>query len=95
MAIDSVGFDFLYAEYQEAKNRGVDDFLHEAALANRPASETFYDPDHADAQKRLPSLGVHEHWNNATDRQYSRNLKTGQGIELMPVSLTKITASAR
>jgi hypothetical protein len=26
---------------------------------------------------------VHEHWNNATDRQYSRDLGTGNGIELV------------
>jgi len=32
---------------------------------------------------RLESLGVHEHWNNATDKQYSRNLKTWGGIELI------------
>jgi len=31
---------------------------------------------------KLASLGVHEHWNNATDRQYTRNLGTGNGIEL-------------
>jgi flagellar hook assembly protein FlgD len=30
----------------------------------------------------LTSLGVFEHWNNATDRLYSRNLGTGDGIEL-------------
>jgi hypothetical protein len=32
--------------------------------------------------------GVAEHWNNATDRQYSRNLGTGKGIELIPVTLS-------
>ena len=32
---------------------------------------------------RLESLGVHEHWNNAADKQYSRNLETGDGIELI------------
>jgi hypothetical protein len=26
---------------------------------------------------------VHEHWNNATDRKYSRNLGKNQGIELV------------
>jgi hypothetical protein len=31
----------------------------------------------------LQSLGVHEHWNNSTDKQYSRNLGTGAGIELV------------
>ncbi len=28
-------------------------------------------------------LGVHEHWNNPMDKQYSRNLETGEGIELI------------
>ena len=32
--------------------------------------------------RRWPSQGVHEHWNNATDKQYTRNLGTGNGIEL-------------
>jgi hypothetical protein len=31
----------------------------------------------------LASLGVHEHWNNATDKQYTRNLGMGDGIELI------------
>ena len=88
VAIDSVGFDFLYAEYEELPRKsGVDDYLHEAAMANNPPSGTFYDPDHSGNVKRLPSLGVHEHWNNPTDRKYSRNLGTGNGIEL--ITLTK------
>ncbi len=29
------------------------------------------------------SLGVEEHWNNAEDGQYSRNLGTGKEIELI------------
>ena len=65
----------------------MDDYLHEAALANDPPSETFYDPDHATATERLPSLGVHEHWNNAQERKYSRNLGTGEGIELVSVKM--------
>ena len=88
VAIDSVGFDFLAAEYDDYPRRpGVDDYLHEAALAGNPPSETFYDPDHATPVKRLPSLGVHEHWNNPKDRQYSRNLGAGQGIELVAADL--------
>lgn len=87
VAIDSVGFDFLYTEYTEPRNPGVDDFLHEAALAPNPPSGTFYDPNHATAQRRLPSLGVHEHWNNATERKYSRNLGGKIGIELVPISM--------
>ena len=87
VAIDSVGFDFLYAEYQDpARRSGVDDYLHEAALADDPPSGTFYDPDHAGDVKRLPSLGVHEHWNNPKDKQYSGNLGTGKGIELIAVT---------
>ena len=35
----------------------------------------------------LASLGVHERWNNPTDKQYSRNLGTGNGIELQYIKL--------
>jgi hypothetical protein len=31
----------------------------------------------------LKSLGVHEHWNSAIEKKYSRNLGTGNGIELV------------
>ncbi|MCK4294668.1 MAG: SMP-30/gluconolactonase/LRE family protein [Planctomycetes bacterium] len=87
VAIDSVGFDFLHEEYEDpARRSGVDDYLHEAALASNPPSGTFYDPDHSGDLKRLSSLGVHEHWNNPKDKQYSRNLGTGKGIELIAVT---------
>jgi gluconolactonase len=86
VAIDSVGFDFLHAEYEDHPRKvGVDDFLHEAALADNPPSGTFYDPDHSGNVKRLASLGVHEHWNNPLEKKYSRNLGTGNGIELVAV----------
>jgi hypothetical protein len=62
---------------------GADDYLHEAALADDPPSGTFYDPDHAANTTRLASLGVHEHWNDPQEKQYSRNLGKGQGIELV------------
>jgi hypothetical protein len=88
VAIDSVGYDFLFAEYEDYPRRpGVDDFLHEAALAVHPPSGTYYDPDHAESVKRLDSLGVHEHWNNPTEKKYSRNLGSSDGIELVPVEL--------
>jgi hypothetical protein len=64
---------------------GADDYLHEAALADNPPSGTFYDPDHPVNTTRLASLGVHEHWNNAQDKQYSRNLGKREGIELVRV----------
>ncbi len=86
VAIDSVGFDFLWTEWTDsARKRGVDDYLHEAALAQSPPSGTVYDPDHATATKPLASLGVHEHWNNPQDKKYSRNLGLGNGIELVPL----------
>lgn len=87
VAIDSVGFDFLHAEYEDAPRKvGVDDFLHEAAQADNPPSGTFYDPDHSGNVKRLASLGVHEHWNNPKDKKYSRNLGASKGIELVAVT---------
>ena len=86
VAIDSVAFDFLWAEWDDYPHKlGADDYLHEAAQAENPPSGTFYDPDHPGSVTRLASLGVHEHWNNPKDKQYSRNLGTGNGIELVPV----------
>jgi hypothetical protein len=87
VAIDSVGCDFLAAEWDDYPRQvGVDDYLHEAALAASPPSGTFYDPDHPTPVKRLASLGVHEHWNNPQDKKYSRNLRTGNGIEVVAVT---------
>jgi len=86
VAIDSVGLDFLRNEQQlnpDITNvRGnPDNYMHEAALADKPPSGTKYDPE-GDGTA-LESLGVHEHWNNPKDRKYSRNLGTGEGIELI------------
>ena len=84
VAIDSVGFDFLWAEWSDHPHiAGADDYLHEAALADKPPSGTYYDPDHATNTRRMASLGVHEHWNNAQAKQYSRNLGKRAGIELV------------
>ena len=87
VAIDSVGFDFLVTEWPETNgpaHAGTDDYLHEAALADNPPSGTFYDPERDGI--RLTGLGVHEHWNNSTDKQYTRNLGTDNGIELVNTS---------
>jgi len=83
VAIDSVALDFLRSvpALRDVVRGIVDNYLHEAALAYAPPSGTFYDPE-GDGT-RLESLGVHEHWNNARDRQYSRNLERGTGIELV------------
>ncbi len=95
VAIDSVGYDFVNAEWPDVvryghspapkydMGGGAEDYLHEAALADDPPSGTFYDPDHYGDVTALESLGVHEHWNNEIDKQYSRNLGTGEGIELL------------
>ncbi len=86
VAIDSVAFDFLWTEWDDYPHiSGTDDYLHEAALADNPPSGTFYDPNHPTNTVRLASLGVHEHWNNARDKQYSRNLGRGAGIELVRI----------
>ncbi len=82
VALESVIVDFFAAEKTSQRLVGaVDNYLHEAALANDPPSKTRYDPE-GDGTP-LKSLGVHEHWNNPEKRQYSRNLGTGQGIELV------------
>jgi hypothetical protein len=87
VAIDSVALDFLRNEPTLAAiiTGAVENYLHEMALANQPPSGTVYDP--ARTGKPLASLGVHEHWNNSTDRKYTRNLGKGAGIELVPVKL--------
>jgi hypothetical protein len=89
VAIDSVGYDFLLEEWPFVVadpwlEGGADDYLHEAALAGQPPSQTQYRPDGA-GQPLTSSLGVHEHWNNPQDKQYSVNLGLGTGIELIRV----------
>ena len=87
VAIDSVALDFLCSEpsLKTIVTGAVDNYLHEMALANQPPSKTVYDP--AKTGKALASMGVHEHWNNSTDRKYTRNLGKGPGIEFVPVKL--------
>jgi hypothetical protein len=98
VAIDSVGLDFVRSQYGDNLGtanlyRGVDDYMHEAALANNPPSGTVYGYEPNGVQKRFVSLGVHEHWNNKTNKQYTRNLGTGNGIEL--ISSDPLTCTAR
>ncbi len=86
VAIESVGLDFYRTEQQindeYTKCFGnVDNYLHEAALANNPPSGKPYDPERDGTACK--SLGVHEHWNNEDDKQYSANLGTDNGIELI------------
>ena len=98
VAIESVGYDFLREEFDSdhptegaydpsdhtgpfPQYAGVDDFLHQAASSeNWPVGIT-YDPEN-DGSPVPESMGAHEHWNNAIDKQYSRNLGGSSGIEL-------------
>jgi hypothetical protein len=98
VAIESVGFDFLYNEFDEdhptegtpgvqsgpfPRYAGVDDFLHQAAdSANWTDDIPYYDPE-GDGTRIPWSLGAHEHWNNAIEMKYSRNLGEDEGIELV------------
>jgi len=87
VAIESVCLDFLRTEQDMSEEMtevsgNVDNYLHEAALANNPPSGVFYHPN---GSTGLESLGVHEHWNNAEDKLYTRNSGTGNGIELISV----------
>ena len=97
VAIDSVAYDFLANEWPDVVSGGVgapgslqggaEDYLHEAALADAPPSGTVYDPEKKGV--RLAGLGVHEHWNNARDKLYSRNLGLHEGIELVALHVNR------
>jgi len=101
VALESVCFDFLRTEavtgsVDDWENRpimaqGVDDYLHQAADPDLRADGITYDPD--DFGDPLPSLGIHEHWNNSSDMQYSGNLGTGPGIYLQKIQNGVISSS--
>jgi hypothetical protein len=84
VAIDSVALDFIRNEPRAGECRGKpENYMHEAALAEKAPSGTLYDP--SGERKPVASLGVHEHWNNPEQKQYSRNLGKREGIELVRV----------
>jgi hypothetical protein len=96
VAIESVCFDFLRSESMVGspawKNRpnfaqGVDDYLHQAASSKNWPQGIVYDPDNSGSP--IPSLGVHEHWNNPVDKKYSRDLGKADGIELVKILAKK------
>lgn len=98
VAIESVCFDFLLEEYsdRDASEKypymdGVEDYLKQAALPENWPTTIKYDPE-GDGSF-IGSLGVYEHWNNAADKKYSRNLGTGNGIELIKVEGSTSIAS--
>jgi len=105
VAIESVCYDFLRTEFHNAGTYGVDrpnmngtdDYLRQAAdptkwpktVGRKPF--VGYGPN-GDG-KIIGSLGVFEHWNDTTHKQYSRNLDptTGTGIELVFLSKPSVS----
>lgn len=95
VALDSVGLDILYSQSKNNLDENhhprimirenADDYLQEEALANHPPSGTKYMQN----GHPVPSLGVTEHWDSDSSRQYSRNKdpKSGRGIELVYLPL--------
>jgi hypothetical protein len=88
IALESVCLDWMRSEPSNALNvhGNVDNWLHEAAQADDPPSGMVYNPGAEEAS--LESLGVHEHFDGWGTKQYSRNLGTGEGIELYTVNLS-------
>ena len=89
VAIDSVGADFLVNEPTiterngtMAHNPAVENYLHEAGLVADAPSGTVYQNGNGEP---VTNLGVHEHWNNAEEKLYSRNLGKEEGIELISI----------
>lgn len=86
VAVDAVGMDFLKSEWPDLSDIAYSEkYLVEAALADNPPSGTVYDPERDGTP--LSSLGVLEHWNNSSDKKYSRNLGMATGIELIYIPL--------
>lgn len=93
VAIESVCLDIMQKEFKVEDLSAdpprytfvhwgaIDDYLHQAASSEWWPEGITYDPDSTGSP--LGSLGVHEHWNNPDDMEYTRNLETGDGIELV------------
>lgn len=96
VALESVCYDFLRTEFNGVNQPeaypnwvGVDDYLHQAADKSNWAEDISYNPD---GKGELKSLGVHEHWNDAVNKQYSRNLGQDKGIDLKQISGKLVSA---
>ena len=94
VALESVCYDVLFQEYVTDPYKPdkypidmkveIADHLKQCASSEYWPSGILYDPE-GDGTP-IESLGVFEHWNNPQDRQYTRNLGTGEGIELIYVN---------
>lgn len=93
VALESVCLDFLKTEFTQSNPYGsypqiygVDDYLLQAADSSFWPAGVAYDPEKDGT--RIGSLGVFEQWNNPSAKQYTRNLHTGNGIELITIDRT-------
>ena len=93
VALESVCYDILFnenvtdpskAKYPIDMKVEIADHLKQCASSDYWPGGILYDPE-GDGTA-IESLGVFEHWNNPQDRQYTRNLGTGEGIELIYVN---------
>jgi hypothetical protein len=76
VAIESVCYDFMMNQFENARTSFTDDYMHQAAdPANWPTGINYH----------IKSLGVHEHWNNPFDKQYSQNQGINKGIHLVSI----------
>jgi len=104
VAVESVCYDFLYSEYLSYTHKNyynqaatyplwpaAQDYIHQAASSDYWPQDFKYDPE-GDGTI-IGSLGVTEHWNNSTNKQYSVNL-TGNsgGIHLVSVPSTLVAS---
>lgn len=92
VAIESVCMDYLFAEFgpnlgfsgapqfPKGSSRNCDNYLLEAA---KGTNDTF--GDYRPNGEKTGSLGVFEHWNNANEQKYSRNMGKKEGIELYKI----------
>ena len=92
VAIECVCLDLLYAEFgnelgfsgapqfPKGSSTNCDNYLKQAALGQN----TQYG-DYRPNGIKIGSLGAFEHWNNVQMRQYSRNLGSKKGIELIEI----------
>lgn len=86
VAIDSVGADLLSNEPVVSRYNGTvraagnENYLHEAGLVGSAPSGTVYTDGKGEP---VTNLGVHEHWDNAVEKRYSRDRGEDEGIELI------------
>jgi hypothetical protein len=100
IALESVCFDFLKTEFTASnpfgsypQYDGADDYLVQAADSSYWPDDIEYDPENDGTA--IASQGVHEHWNDAANKQYSRNLGTGDGIDLVFMDMVTSVAEEK